>query len=144
MADTWLPLELTYLLPLAGLAALPLLAYAFAHSLVDFPRWQRFLSLVCRGAILVLLVLALAGLTWLEPTEEQFAVFVIDVSRSVDEKAARDAERFVARALREQGDNRAAFLYFAAGPGRVQAGLAPAPRSLDRDGTDLAAAIEVA
>src|SRR5437868_938942 len=74
MNPTSLALELTHPVRLVCLAAVPVLLYYFYRSLVDFPRWQRSVSLAVRTAIVVLLVLALAGLTLLRPTTEQCGV----------------------------------------------------------------------
>lgn len=151
-------LELTRPWWLLGLAALPVLAYYFYRSLVDFARWQRALSLAARALIALLLVLALAGLNLLRPTREQFVVFALDRSLSIGEEARKTADEFVARAVTKVGRNRYAILPFAAEPGdlrlRVQddegkaripgkAGDAGRPEA-DPKGTDIAAAIEVA
>src|SRR5438270_275293 len=76
MTETSLALELTHPVRLICLAVVPVLLYYFYRSLVDFPRWQRSVSFAIRTLIVVLLVLALAGLTLLRPTTEQFIVFV--------------------------------------------------------------------
>ena len=76
-------LELTRPWWLLGLAALPVLVYYFYRSLVDFARWQRVLSLWLRAAIVILLLLALAGLNLVRPTRELFVVFAVDRSQSV-------------------------------------------------------------
>ena len=44
-------LELTHPLWLLGLLALPVLVFYFYRSLVDFARWQRWLSLLMRSVI---------------------------------------------------------------------------------------------
>ncbi len=46
-------LELTRPWWLLGLAVLPGLVYYFYRSLVDLARWQRVLSLLLRGALVV-------------------------------------------------------------------------------------------
>jgi Mg-chelatase subunit ChlD len=138
-----LPFELTHPLFLAGLAALPVLVWYFVHSLVDFSRWQRVLSLVCRSLIVALLVLALSGLNLLEPTREQFVVFAVDESLSVGDEAQSAVRAFLDRARPAAGPNRVAYLKFAAAPGQVRAEL-DAGEELNRQGTDIASAIEVA
>ena len=70
-----MPLELTRPWWLLAAAALPVLVYFFYRTLVDFARWQRVLSLWLRVAIVVLLVLSLAGLNLVRPTRELFVVF---------------------------------------------------------------------
>jgi len=62
----------------------PLLIYYFWRSLSDFPPRQLFLSLLTRLAVVLLLVLSLAGLSLLMPTQQQFVIFAIDQSLSVD------------------------------------------------------------
>ena len=84
--STW-PLNLSDPEWLVGFVALPLLVWYYHRSLVDFPRWQRLLSLACRSLFVVLLVLALTGLTWLIPTDDRFVVFLIVRSQSVGEEA---------------------------------------------------------
>jgi uncharacterized membrane protein/uncharacterized protein YegL len=148
-----LPFELTRPLWLAGLVSLPLLYYYFRHSLVDFTLRQKAATLALRATIVVLLVLALAGLTLMSPTREQFVVFAIDRSLSVGDQSRRQAEAYVAKATAKAGRNRVATLRFGAEPGTVQGGndneaeaetarAEPAP--IDDRGTNLAAAIEVA
>ena len=68
---------------LLGLALIPALWVLYRRSLVDFPRGQRVASLLVRSAVVVLLVLALAGLTLLRPTAERYVVFAVDESLSV-------------------------------------------------------------
>ncbi len=156
---------------LLGLLALPILFYFFRRSLVEFARWQRLCSLWLRGLIVLLLVLALAGLSLVRPTRELFVVFAVDRSESVGEKGMEAIDTFLGQAFAAAGGNRFAVLPFASEPGTVEpgasawealkkreaahsatetarAGSAPAvpadAQGLDRKGTDLAAAIEVA
>jgi uncharacterized membrane protein/uncharacterized protein YegL len=145
MADPGTHLEVLHPAMLAGLALLPLLVYYTARGLVDLPRWQRLLSLGCRAGLVALLVLAATGPALLQPTREQYVVFAVDESLSVGPEARRAAQEFIDRALAHRGPHRAAFLSFAAAPGRVRTergGDGGPP--LDDRGTDLAAAVEVA
>ena len=139
---SWFPFELTRPAWLLGLAVLPVLAYYFARSLVDFARWQKLLSLGARSTVVVLIVLGLAGLTLLRATRDQFVVFAIDRSLSVGDDSRKAAEDYIAKALTRAGPNRVAFLDFATEPGvirtRLRADRAPPG---DDKGTDLAAAI---
>ena len=157
-------IELTHPLRLVCLAALPVLVYYFYRSLVDFPRWQRLVSLALRATLVTLLVLALAGLTLLRPTSEQFVVFVVDESTSVGHESAAAAQNFVDQALAQAGSNRFAILPFAKDPGQLTTAAKPRPvvaatdpsaspgpagqaATNDRgaqDGTDIAAALEAA
>lgn len=96
------------------------LAIGFARSLSDFPRSQRIASLVTRAAIALLLVLALAGLTWLHRTNSQFVVFLVDQSLSVGKDAETAATEFLKLAEEKKGTHRVAYLPFAAEAGNVQ------------------------
>src|SRR5262249_22539586 len=140
---SWFPFELTHPLFLLGLIALPVLGWYFYRSLVDFARWQQILSLLCRMLIVVLLVLGLAGLTLLRPTRQQFVVFALDESLSVGEEGEHRVREYLDRAWPAAGDHRVAFLSFAAKPGQVRAERNQAAE-IDRQGTDIASALEVA
>jgi Mg-chelatase subunit ChlD len=164
------PLELTRTWWLLGFAALPALGYFFYRTLVDFARWQRLLSLWLRAAIVVLLVLSLAGLNLVRPTRELFVVFALDRSASIGAEGNKAIDAFLSQAVPNAGSNHIAILPFASQPGGVRSGAevlqakkakkaleppkdasasksAEEPedaRGLDRKGTDLAAALEVA
>lgn len=139
---------------LLALLALPLLAWFYRRSLVDLARWQRRVSLGVRAAVVILLALALAGLNAQRPTKEQYVVFAVDQSQSLGDEARKAADEYVAKAIARAGADRYAVLPFAATPGRLRTGAAAtlpvssagpdADGPLDRQGTDLAAAIEVA
>ena len=145
MSDFRLQLELTDAAWLAGLVfVLPVLLWYFIRSLVDFDRWQRIASLAARAAICGLIVLSLAGLTLLKPTHEQFVVFVIDRSLSVGDDSQHEAEAFLDKALVNVGANRVAYLPFAAEPELARAERPSGTPSIERQGTNLAAAIEAA
>ena len=81
---------------LVALALLPALWALYRRSLVDFPRAQRLASLAVRSLVVALLVLALAGLTLLRPTDARYVVFAVDESLSV---AAGDDGGDAARAF---------------------------------------------
>ena len=91
-------IELTRPVFLLGLLLLGGLYAGYHWSLIDFSRTQRFCSLAVRSLILVLLVLALAGLTLLTPTHEKHVVFLVDESQSIDENAKKIAADFLANA----------------------------------------------
>ena len=88
-------LELTHPLYLFGLLLIALLVVAYRHSLVDFSRQQKIISLFIRAAILTLIVLALAGLTLILPTQQTMVVLLADQSRSIDAIAAEHRDQFV-------------------------------------------------
>ena len=96
--------------------------------------------------MVVLLVLALAGLALLSPTTRQYVVVVIDHSLSVDDKAAQQIDDFVETTKAGAGENQLAFAYAAAAPTRVFEKRDELPKLDDdqRRGTNLAAAIETA
>src|SRR5262249_4500889 len=127
-----------------GLLALPVLLWYFLRGLTDFARWQRAASLAARAAVVLLLVLALAGLTLLRPTREQFVVFAVDESLSVGDDAKKAVDGYLQRAAAAAGPNRVAYLAFAAEPGLVHADRGKSSPQLDRKGTNIAAALEVA
>lgn len=133
---------------LAGLLVLPVLAWYFHRSLVDFPRPQRLVSLGIRALIVVLLILALADLTLLLPTSRMFVVFVRDASLSIGDDSQQAAAKYIAEARQHVAGNQAALLDFAEEPAVLQSKLetmgdAP-PAIANNRGTNLAAAIEVA
>ena len=116
-----IPFEITRPWALALLLiALPLLVLFFKRSLSDFPKFQRKLSLAIRSLILLLLVLALAGFAWLQKTEEQYFIFLIDQSTSISENGREKLDEVLAAAKESVGDNRVAFLPFASTTGEVQ------------------------
>ncbi|HUE70741.1 MAG TPA: VWA domain-containing protein [Pirellulaceae bacterium] len=144
--------ELTHPLRLLGLAVLPLLAWYFYKSLVDLPRWQRGWSLGIRSLIVLLLVLALAGLTWLHPTHEPFVVFVVDQSVSVGDEGRKGADEFLTAALKEVGNKPFHLIPFAAQPElptkevtKKESGVrGQEPGAASPPGTNLEAALEAA
>ncbi len=140
---SWFPFELTHPWFLLGLLVVPVLVWYFYRSLVDFSRWQRLLSLAGRSLLVVLLVLSLSGLTLQRPTRQQFVVFAVDESLSVGDDEQQRVQQYLDRALPAAGEHRVAFLSFAAVPGQVH-GERGRPSQLDRQGTDIASALEVA
>src|SRR5882757_5078732 len=98
-----MPLELTQPWLLLGLLVLPVVAYYFVRGLTDFSHWQRVSTLVLRGLVLVLLVGALCGLTWLKPSKDLYVVFVIDDSMSVGDEAKPVIDSFLDRATAAAG-----------------------------------------
>ena len=81
-----IPFEITRPWALALLLiALPILVLFFKRSLSDFPPFQRKLSLAIRCLIVLLLTLALAGFAWLQKTDEQFFIFLLDDSTSISD-----------------------------------------------------------
>ncbi len=162
MTDLRYGLEFTHPGWLAAVVAVPWMVWYFRKSLVDFARWQRIVSTSVRVVIVLLLVLALAGLTLLRPTSRQFVIVAVDQSLSVgagplpgvlDFNATKNdsaADRFVNELLAAKvigAEDRIAFVPFGVRPGAVVADAASVRSdagSVGYDGTDIAAAIEAA
>ena len=89
--------ELTHPLSLLGLLLIALLIGAHRYSLVDFSQRQRLITLTVRTIIVILIVLALAGLTLFLPTQQTMIVLLADHSRSIDAAAAEYRDMFVER-----------------------------------------------
>ena len=87
--------ELTHPLYLLGLFLIAVLVGAYRHSLVDFSQRQRLISLTIRTIILILIVLALTGLTLILPTQQTMIVLLADQSRSIDAHAAEHRDQFI-------------------------------------------------
>lgn len=164
----------------ALVVVVPALVFYFWRSLSDFSPRQRVISLLTRTVIATLLALALSGLALLKPTRQQFVIFAIDQSLSVDtveseqptEGTSKDfaknsqVDEFLDRVFSGAtgaSDNKVMYLPFAAQAGTLtnerpkspSSGDQSAPPSLsggngsgtsdlDRNATDIAAAIRSA
>ncbi len=84
---------------LALIAVIVLLAWAQRGSLADMTPTQRRVCFAIRTLLLLLLVLALAGIRWLVPSRELAVIFAIDHSASVSTAAQRQARDFVTASL---------------------------------------------
>lgn len=150
MSDLHYGLEFTHPGWLAAVVAVPWVLWYFRRSLVDFARWQRVVSTGARVAIVLLLVLALAGLTLLRPTARQFVIVAVDQSLSVgaeplpsvvDVNAPKKnsvADRFLEELLAAKvigSDDRIAFVPFGAQPGSVAADVASVRSALPASAT---------
>jgi len=82
------------------LLAVPVAYWAYRRSLVDLSRFQRRVGLVVRTLMLVLLVLALAGVRLVSHSKRLAVVFLLDGSQSVAEESFRAGESFVREAMR--------------------------------------------
>lgn len=150
------PWLLFTLVPLASVVA-----WYFVRSLSDFPKSQRIVSLCMRLTMLLLLVLALSGMTWLRETDEQCIIFLQDTSQSIGEQADTAALEYLRQAAECKGINKTILMPFAstALPTREltvetlqqqSPTLSDNPTNLSTaqkqqaDGTNLAAAIEAA
>lgn len=136
--------------------ALLVLGWYFVRSLSDFPQRQRIVSLVSRILIILLLVLSLAGLTWLHTTQEQYVVFLVDQSLSIGDNGVQAVNEFLTSSGEAQGNHKVAYLPFASRVEPIQEERIVEQTSDDedsqpsaevkqlRDGSDLAAAIKAA
>src|SRR5258706_1459812 len=115
---TW-SLEVTHPFRLLGLLGAVVLFYYFYRGLTDFPPWQKRTSLAVRAVILLLLVLALAGLTLSRPTSEQFVIFAVDQSLSVGKESQEQARKYLDEAAAQAGRSKVAFLPFEGEPGKL-------------------------
>ncbi len=139
-------LELTHPSWLITLAfVIPLLAYYFWRSLSDFPKRQLFVSLLTRTIVVALIALSLAGLALLSTTQQQFVIFAIDESLSVDSSEAdsqpatgdgktspkpSQVDEFLDRALAVEGkfnEHKVMYLPFAAQAGSLRKDRLKAP-----------------
>jgi Mg-chelatase subunit ChlD len=132
------PLRLCWLAVL-----LPVLCCAL-RSRTALPSWQRWATVACRTAAIVLLVVASADLIDRRSSEQRFVVFVTDTSDSVDGPSRQAADDFVRAAVQHQGEHRAAFLAFADLPSDVQAVPGLQTDGLETLGSDPAAALQLA
>ena len=157
-----MPFELTHPWCLLGLASLPFVVWYYVWSLSDFPSRQRQISLVVRSTIIILIVLASAGLTWLHPSSERYIMFVVDHSQSIGEQGQAAIRDYLEQAKAAAGSQRVGRLTFAAKPNEIEqdltkellsseskpsdvgSGDGSVPSEPSSPGTDIAAAIEAA
>ncbi|MBQ9243459.1 MAG: VWA domain-containing protein [Proteobacteria bacterium] len=101
----------------------PLLLLPARHSLCDFPLWQRILSVICRVAILALLVLALTDIEKTSETSLVSVVYVVDVSSSVPDDMLEAAHQEIETALSQKTpETDIQVVTFASEPKAVQIG----------------------
>lgn len=115
MPFDWPELHFRYPLGLWAVLALIPVFWWFAHSLIRLPRWQRTALLFVRCAVVLLLVLALAGLTARTVVRRAFVIFAVDDSLSVDEDAREQVREFIAEATADAADDDWSVLSFAEG-----------------------------
>lgn len=98
---------------LALLAVLPLLVALSFRSLAGLGRGRRITALLARGLVVLIIVLALAGMQRTEAVDELAVIFLVDRSKSVPQDYQREALRFVKRAAEERPtDDRLGVLAF--------------------------------
>jgi len=96
-------LELTHPHFLALALVVVFLAWTQRHSLAGMTPAQRRVCFLLRTVILLLLVLALAGVRWLLPSRDLAVLFAVDSSASISAPAQKEARDFVATSLAAQG-----------------------------------------
>jgi len=139
--DTHLTLEAPRWL--AALSLLPLLAWLAQDDAL--PRSRRVLALLLRALALAALALALCRPLQRVPSDRTSTVFVVDVSRSIDDEALSWAHDYLERALARRADHHVALITFA-GRARTHALPAGAPvpplsRIEDGEGSDVEGAL---
>lgn len=118
-------LELTYPWRLLAIGVVAVVLYYYRHSLVDFPLWQRRLSLYTRLTIILLLVFALAGLTLTLASHEQFLIVLVDQSSSIGQEGSDAQSRYLEQLEQHAKANPSSpiakiqFLPFEASPGKA-------------------------
>ncbi len=130
-----IPLELTHPAALITLLALPVIVWYSIRSLSDFPKRQQRVSLAMRLLVALLLVLSLAGLTWLRQVDQQYVLFLLDESESIGNDARGVIQETVDKAVLTKGNHQVAFLPFDAQPGQLSEGRQP--KSEEKSVTDL-------
>lgn len=145
-------LELTHPLFLAlAVVLIPALALPLRRSLADLTPAQRRVCIAVRALILLLLILALAGVRMLLPSKDLAVVFALDDSASISAEAKGDALAFTREALAARGGRDVAGIVgFAAIPELwappIERSAIPEklPELVARKSTDLAAALDFA
>ena len=140
-------LEFTRPFWLVTLALLAVVAWFHFRSLSDFPLWQRRLSLIVRGLIVVLLAFALAGLALRSPTKERTLLVAIDQSESLGEEAKERTEGVLKQLAETAGDVQLRYVRFAGAPSAPVENTAEWTEEIDKDermSSDLSAAIRLA
>lgn len=136
--------ELTRPAWLAALLLLPLVAFYSYRSLTVFSRMRQAASLTCRALLVVALVLGLCGIRLVRPVAEEFVVLAVDQSASIGDESRRAAELFVDKTCEALGSERVIVLPFASRPALAQDAHSNGKPALDTQGTNIAAAIELA
>lgn len=80
---------------LAALAGLPLVVALGLRSLSGLGSVQRALAIAVRCAVILAMLVALAGPEWVRTTDDQTIVFAVDRSDSVPSDSQRAAEQFM-------------------------------------------------
>ena len=95
--------EFTNPVALVLLALIPLALYLARHSLANLSRWRNRLSIGARVLILLLVVLALAGLRVRTSSRDVALIFLVDVSASVPKDPPPALFEFINREIERAG-----------------------------------------
>ncbi len=144
MFGTQYGIEFTRLEFLWLMIGIPFIIWFFARSLVDFTVRQRVFSLITRLLIALLLILSLAGLTFLSPTKELFVIFAVDQSKSVGKEAKESINQFLESSVKESGSHRYQYLSFAQKPSKISNEYSEIDPKEDINGTDISQVIKMA
>lgn len=110
------PVELQQPRALWGLLLLPLLALAAEASLTDLAPLQRVVGVIVRGALVTLLLIALAQPVVVVSETRICTVFAVDVSDSISDEALASFHRVVEDAVRMRGRHTFRVMTFARRP----------------------------
>jgi Ca-activated chloride channel homolog len=144
MFGTQYGIEFTRLEFLWLMIGIPFIIWFFVRSLVDFTVRQRIFSLITRLLITLLLILSLAGLTFLSPTKELFVIFAVDQSKSVGKEAKESINEFLESSVKESGSHRYQYLSFAQKPSKISNKHSEIDPEEDINGTDISQVIKMA
>lgn len=139
-------IELEYPARLLWLLVLPVIAYFAWRSGVTATatKARRWVSVICRTAIVLLLVLAYAGLMSRGTSDQRFVIFATDASRSVSGPSRKAAEEFLTKAKEAQGNHEVAYISFADKATTPDSGRMVQTEKLDNEHSNPAAALQLA
>ena len=93
-----MPFDFTYPWMLLGLAALAFVWWRGRDSIALYTARRKQISLALRLIVVALVVLALSDPRWLQPSDRQHVLWLVDVSRSVEKEGITAAEKFMTEA----------------------------------------------
>lgn len=146
MSGLFAQIELEYPVRLLWLLVLPVVAYFAWRTGVTATatKTRRWASVICRIVVVVLLVLAYAGLMSRDTSEQRFVIFATDASRSVSGPSRQAAEEFLSKAKEAQGNHEVAFITFADQATPPDSERMLQTEKLDNKQSDPAAALQLA
>jgi uncharacterized membrane protein len=95
------PLEFTFPWMLLALGAIGIVWLRARESVALFTPQRRRLSFILRSVIVALVVLALSDPRWLQPSDRQHVLWLVDVSRSVGKEGISAATKFMDEANKD-------------------------------------------